>query len=87
MSGKFGDLINQARQQDGKPDIKKDGKTETQHIQEPAEEQVQKPDLVTLNIKTERKYRDYWMGQAKMRGTTMKSVIEAHLTDLFGVPE
>ena len=44
-------------------------------------------DSVTLNIKIERKYRQHWMGQAKLQGLTIKDVIVSHLTEKFGLPE
>ena len=92
MSGKFGDLINQARQQetpqvDGKQEIKKDRNTEIQTADASTKEQPEKLDIVTLNIKIERKYRQYWMGQAKLQGLTIKDVIVSHLTEKFGLPE
>ncbi len=92
MSGKFGDLINQARQQetqelDGKQEIKKDGNTEKQTADISAKKQSEELDIVTLNIKIERKYRQHWMGQAKLQGLTIKDVIVSHLTEKFGLPE
>ena len=92
MSSKFGDLINQARQQeakqpDGKQAIKKDGNTEKQTAGTPPQEQPKELALVTLNIKIERKYRQHWMGQAKLQGLTIKDVIVSHLTEKFGLPE
>ena len=94
MNGKFGDLINEARQQenvssDGKQEVKKDGNTETQidGISQKEKSEAEAPDIVTLNIKIERKYRQHWMGQAKLQGLTIKDVIVSHLTDKFGLPE
>ena len=92
MNGKFGDLINEARQQenvssDGKQAIKKDGNTERQIDDISPKEKPEAPDIVTLNIKIERKYRQHWIGQAKLQGLTIKEVIVSHLTDRFGLPE
>ncbi len=92
MSGKFGDLINQARQQetqevDGKQETKKDRNTEIQTADISAKKQSEDLDIVTLNIKIERKYRQHWMGQAKLQGLTIKDVIVSHLTEKFGLPE
>ena len=92
MNGKFGDLINEARQQenvssDGKQAIKKDGNTERQINDISPKEKTEALDIVTLNIKIERKYRQHWMGQAKLQGLTIKDVIVSHLTDRFGLPE
>lgn len=92
MSSKFGDLINQARQQetpevDGKQEIKKDRNTEIQTADASTKEQPEKLDIVTLNIKIERKYRQHWTGQAKLQGLTIKDVIVSHLTEKFGLPE
>ncbi len=92
MSGKFGDLINQARQQeskevDGKQETKKDRNTEIQAADISAKKQSEELDIVTLNIKIERKYRQHWMGQAKLQGLTIKDVIVSHLTEKFGLPE
>lgn len=92
MSGKFGDLISEARQQktkqaDGKKTIKKEGKTEKQPIKNPEKDNSEELDIVTLNIKIERKYRQYWTGQAKLQGLTIKDVIVSHLTEKFGLPE
>ncbi len=92
MSGKFGDLINQARQQetkevDGKQETKKNRNTEIQTADTSAKKQSEELDIVTLNIKIERKYRQHWMGQAKLQGLTIKDVIVSHLTEKFGLPE
>ncbi len=92
MNGKFGDLINEARQQenvssDGKQAIKKDGNTERQINDISPKEKTEALDIVTLNIKIERKYRQHWIGQAKLQGLTIKEVIVSHLTDRFGLPE
>ncbi len=92
MSGKFGDLINEARQQekkqkDGLKADLKDGKTEKQPPDKPTKEKSEEQDIVTLNIKIERKYRQYWTGQAKLQGLTIKDVIVSHLTEKFGSPE
>ncbi len=92
MSGKFGDLINKARQQeskevDGKQETKKDRNTEIQAADISAKKQSEDLDIVTLNIKIERKYRQHWMGQAKLQGLTIKDVIVSHLTEKFGLPE
>ena len=92
MNGKYGDLIIEARQQeeeslDGKKAIKKDGNTERQIDDISSKEKPETPDIVTLNIKIERKYRQHWMGQAKLQGLTIKEVIVSHLTDRFGLPE
>ncbi len=92
MSGKFGDLINQARQQetkevDGKQETKKNRNTEIPTAETSAKKQSEELDIVTLNIKIERKYRQHWMGQAKLQGLTIKDVIVSHLTEKFGLPE
>ena len=92
MNGKYGDLINEARQQenessDGKQPIKKDGNTERQINDISPKEKTEAPNIVTLNIKIERKYRQHWIGQAKLQGLTIKEVIVSHLTDRFGLPE
>ena len=92
MNGKYGDLIIEARQQeeqslDGKQPIKKDGNTERQIDDISPKEKTEAPDIVTLNIKIERKYRQHWIGQAKLQGLTIKEVIVSHLTDRFGLPE
>ena len=92
MNGKFGDLINEARQQenvssDGKQEVKKDGNTERQIDDISPKEKTEALDIVTLNIKIERKYRQHWIGQAKLQGLTIKEVIVSHLTEKFGLPE
>ena len=47
------------------------------------------PDLgkeVNMTIKTPKALRDYWVGKAKMEGTTLKAFIHEALEARFGLP-
>lgn len=75
MSGKYGDLIKQAR----KPENQETRKTEV-------EEAVTQPE-VNLCIKVPVSLRRHWSAEAKRTGVTMTSVIVEALKARFGEPE
>lgn len=75
MSGKYGDLIKQAR----KPENQESRKTE---VEEAATESE-----VNLCIKVPVSLRRHWSAEAKRTGVTMTSVIVEALKARFGEPE
>lgn len=82
MSGKYGDLIKQAR----KPENQKTSQTApTDQTGETTEEAVTEPE-VNLCVKVPVSLRRHWSAEAKRQGTTMTSVIVEALKAKFGEP-
>lgn len=82
MSGKYGDLIKQAR----KPENQKIPPTAlTDQTGETAEEATEA--FVNLCVKVPVSLRRHWSAEAKRQGTTMTSVIVEALKAKFGEPE
>ena len=44
-------------------------------------------DIVTMNMKLERKYRTYWLGKIKGEGLSYKSVVCEYLAERYGLPD
>ena len=76
MSGKYGDLIRQAKQPE-------DSSTNL-----PDNQKTRKDDPeVNLCVKVKRSLRQHWAAEAKRRGITMTSVIVEALSEKFGTPD
>ncbi len=83
MSGKYGDLLNkakQASQKDVKPEKQKDVKPESQE-----EEKLEK--MVNVGAKVSVSHRNHWAAEAKRNGRSMTDVITSALIEAFGLPE
>ena len=74
MAGKFGDIIQKAREQESQLS----GLQENQITSEPE---------VNLCVEVPRSLRHHWAVEAKKSGITMTSVIIEALTQQFGLPE
>jgi len=74
MAGKFGDIIQKAREQ------------ESQLFGEPENQITSEPE-VNLCVKVPKSLRHHWAVEAKRTGVTMTSVIIEALTRKFGLPE
>lgn len=74
MAGKFGDIIQKAREQ------------ENQLFGEPENQITSEPE-VNLCVKVPKSLRHHWAVEAKRTGVTMTSVIIEALTRKFGLPE
>lgn len=81
MSGKYGDLIKQARNTDNQLA----SKPEIQETRIPTVPLLEDPD-VNLSIKVKRSQRAHWGAEAKRRGLTITEVITQALNDRFGIP-
>ncbi len=83
-SGKYGDLIRQAKQENqmsGKPDNQISG--------EPDDQLTNKLDekLVNLCVKVPESLRRHWAAESKRSGITMTDVIIEALSQKFGKPD
>ena len=80
-SGKYGSIIQQAResasQQTGKPENQLSGLPD----QEPAKE------MVNLSIKVDKRLRRHWVTEAKRNDTTLVAAITEALLARFGDPQ
>lgn len=76
-SGKYGDLIKKAREEENQQTIKPDDQT------------ASKPDekLVNLCVKVPESLRRHWAAEAKRSGVTMTDVMVEALTQKFGLPD
>ncbi len=81
MSGKYGDLIKQARKSESQ---KTSHTPPTDQTGETAEEATE-PE-VNLCVKVPVSLRRHWSAEAKRQGTTMTSVIVEALKAKFGEP-
>ncbi|MBE9242533.1 hypothetical protein [Synechocystis salina] len=77
MAGKFGDIIQKARQEE-KPD-------DQSTIQ--LENQITSEREVNLCVKVPKSLRQHWAAEAKRADITMTSVIIQALTQKFGLPD
>jgi len=80
MSGRFGDIIAEARKEDKKTDKPSKDKTSKPVNQQAIE-------YVNLTIKVRKEHRQHWTAEAKREGTSMVSVIQAALEKRFGLPQ
>ena len=74
MAGKFGDIIQKAREQESQLS----GLQDDQITSEPD---------VNLCVKVPKSMRHHWAAEAKRTGVTMTSVIIEALTQKFGLPD
>ena len=74
MAGKFGDIIQKAREQESQLS----GLQDDQITSEPD---------VNLCVKVPKSMRHHWAVEAKRTGVTMTSVIIEALTQKFGLPD
>lgn len=81
MSGKYGDLIKQAR----KPENQKTTQPPSTDQATETTEEATEPE-VNLCVKVPVSLRRHWSAEAKRQGTTMTSVIVEALTAKFGEP-
>jgi hypothetical protein len=90
MSGKYGALIQKARepenQKEGQPEDKKTRKPDSQISGQQGEEQVVSEPEVNLCVKVPKSLRQHWAAEAKRQGMTMTSVIVEALKAKFGEP-
>jgi predicted HicB family RNase H-like nuclease len=77
MAGKFGDIIQKARQEE-KTDDQLTTRSENQITSEPE---------VNLCVKVPKSLRQHWAAEAKRADITMTSVIIQALTQKFGLPD
>jgi len=90
MAGKFGDIIQKAREQEsqlsGQPENQITDQQEDQSsgLQE---NQIASEPEVNLCVKVPKSLRHHWAVEAKRTGVTMTSVIIEALSRKFGLPE
>jgi hypothetical protein len=82
MSGKYGDLIKQAR----KPESQKATQTAPTDQTRETTEEATEPE-VNLCVKVPVSLRRHWSAEAKRQGITMTSVIVEALKAKFGEPD
>lgn len=77
QSGKYGDLIKRARQEESQQTVKPDNQI------------TSKPDekLVNLCVRVPESLRRHWAAEAKRSGVTMTDVMVEALTQKFGLPD
>lgn len=87
--GKFGDLIQKARetenQKEVKPEIKKTRKPETKNSGKP--ERASDEEMVNLGVKVSLSRRRHWAAESKRKGKSMTDVIIRALVEEFGEPD
>ena len=81
MTGKYGDLIREAR----KPEVQESDLPDNQETGKPAIQPQDDPS-VNLGVKVPRSLRRHWAAESKRRGVSMTSIIIKALTDEFGEP-
>ncbi len=85
QSGKYGNLIRQARQEENqvvvKPDDQKTIKPDDQIFNQPEEK------MVNLCVKVPESLRRHWAAESKRSGITMTDVIVEALSQKFGKPD
>ena len=90
MAGKFGDIIQKAREQKNQITGLQDNKTSQSEKEQlsgfPDDQITSEPD-VNLCVKVPKSMRHHWAVEAKRTGVTMTSVIIEALTQKFGLPE
>ena len=99
--GKYGDLIQQAKADTGKPESQDAGNPEIQKsrrlvIQKTRKQENQKvrrleiptdEEMVNLGVKVPLSLRRHWAAESKRTGVSMTEVIIRSLTKEFGKPE
>ena len=85
--GKYGALLNKARQPT-KPEDQKEVKPENQAEIKPEDQKAVKPEkMVNVGAKVLQSHRNHWAAEAKRNGQSMTEVIISALTAAFGLPE
>ena len=86
MAGKFGDIIQKARQEENQinPPPQLD---ENKDKSVKPDNQITSNPEVNLCVKVSKSLRQHWAAEAKRNGVTMTSVIVEALTQKFGLPE
>jgi len=97
MSGKYGDLIREARkpesQKDGLLVNEQEGKAESTFAESAPletagnESDVSENKQVNLSIKVPESWRRHWVSEAKRQGTSLTAEITEALKNKFGLPE
>ncbi len=90
MAGKFGDIIQKAREQENQITGLQDNKTsqsEKEQLSGLQNDQITSEPDVNLCVKVPKSIRHHWAVEAKRTGVTMTSVIIEALTQKFGLPE
>jgi hypothetical protein len=90
--GKFGDLIQKAREQDNQ---KTRGLEESVAARKPERKITRKPEaaivstdeMVNLGVKVSRRRRRHWAAESKRKGVSMTEVIITALVEEFGEPD
>ena len=75
MSGKYGELLNKAKQ------------TKQKEIKPENQKEVKPEKMVNVGAKVPQSHRNHWAAEAKRSGRSMTDVITAALTEAFGLPE
>lgn len=87
--GKYGALIQKAREQENQQAIKPDnqiyGKPDNQITEQPEVEPVKEKE-VNLCAKVPESWRRHWAAESKRQGVTMTEVIVAAMEARFGKP-
>lgn len=90
MAGKFGDIIQKAREQESQLSGLQDGKTHLADKEQmsglPDDQTTREPE-VNLCVRVPKSMRHHWAVEAKRTGVTMTSVIIEALTAKFGLPD
>jgi hypothetical protein len=85
MAGKFGDIIQKAREQENQlSGLQDEKKKQLSGLQD---DQITSEPEVNLCVKVPKSMRHHWAVEAKRTGVTMTSVIIEALTQKFGLPE
>ena len=90
MAGKFGDIIQKAREQENQlSDLQHDktNESEKEQLSGLQDNQITSEPDVNLCVKVPKSMRHHWAVEAKRTGVTMTSVIIEALTQKFGLPE
>ncbi len=90
MAGKFGDIIQKAREQESQLSGLQDDKasqSEKKQFSGLQDDQITSEPEVNLCVKVPKSMRHHWAVEAKRTGVTMTSVIIEALTQKFGLPE
>ncbi len=90
MSGKYGDLIKEARKQENQKDSlpvnQQDNKTESQ-ITSRESDSLREIKQVNLSIKVPESLRRHWVSEAKRQGTSLTAEIMEAMKNRFGLPK
>ncbi|HEY7180729.1 MAG TPA: hypothetical protein VIC84_04895 [Blastocatellia bacterium] len=99
--GKYGNLIQQAKADTGKPESQEAREPDSQKTRRPANQKARKPEnqkarrleiptdeeMVNLGVKVPLSLRRHWAAESKRTGVSMTEVIIKALTKEFGKPE